>query len=145
MYLVEWYPVDRIRFGKKMNLDFFFFLCSKEITPVQYMVALEGHDPDPNFVATPSSNDLAQPLTQAGAAPCGCNPKLAGSFQLKGTTNPNDKGKITDAIADAFAKENQGINLTLPFILHEVTITNLLFPHCQHYLQTNSNRDFEKK
>lgn len=108
------------------------------------MVALEGHDPDPNFVATPSSNDLAQPLTQAGAAPCGCTPKLAGSFQLKGTTNPNDKGKITDAIADAFAKENQGINLTLPFILHEVTITNLLFPHCQHYLQTNSNRDFEK-
>ena len=127
MYLVEWYPVDRIRFGKKMNLDFFFFLCSKEITPVQYMVALEGHDPDPNLVATPSSNDLAQPLTQAGAAPCGCTPKLAGSFQLKGTTNPNDKGKITDAIADAFAKENQGINLTLPFILHEGTITNLLF------------------
>ena len=91
------------------------------------MVALEGHDPDPNFVATPSSNDLAQPLTQAGAAPCGCTPKLAGSFQLQGTTNPNDKGKITDAIADAFAKENQGINLTFPFILHEVTITNLVF------------------
>lgn len=72
------------------------------------MVALDGHDPDPTFVDTPTSNDLAQPLNQAGAPPCGCSPKLAGSFQLKGATNPSDKGKITDAIADAFAKENKG-------------------------------------
>lgn len=72
------------------------------------MVALDGHDPDPTFVDTPTSNDLAQPLNKAGAPPCGCSPKLAGSFQLKGATNPSDKGKITDAIADAFAKENKG-------------------------------------
>lgn len=72
------------------------------------MVALDGHDPDPTFVDTPTSNDLAQPLNQAGAPSCGCCPKLAGSFQLKGPTNPSDKGKITDAIADAFAKENKG-------------------------------------
>lgn len=69
---------------------------------------MDGHDPDPTFVDTPTSNDLAQPLNQAGAPPCGCSPKLAGSFQLKGATNPSDKGKITDAIADAFAKENKG-------------------------------------
>lgn len=74
---------------------------------MRYMVALEGHDPDPTFVDTPTSNDLVQPLNQAGAPPCGCSPKLAGSFQLKGATNPSDKGKITDAIADAFAKENK--------------------------------------
>ncbi|XP_052686989.1 uncharacterized protein LOC128166095 isoform X1 [Crassostrea angulata] len=83
---------------------------NKEITPVHYMVAMDGHDPDPTFVDTPTSNDLAQPLNQAGAPPCGCSPKLEGSFQLKGATNPSDKGKITDAIADAFAKENKDVN-----------------------------------
>ncbi|XP_062576750.1 uncharacterized protein LOC134238644 [Saccostrea cucullata] len=82
---------------------------NKEITPVQYTVALEGHEPDSSFVDTPSSHDLTRPLTQAGAAPCGCSPKLAGTLQLKGKTDQSEKQKISDAIKDAFAKENQGV------------------------------------
>ncbi|XP_061181618.1 uncharacterized protein LOC133190156 [Saccostrea echinata] len=82
---------------------------NKEITPVQYTVALEGHEPDSSFVDTPSSHDLTQPLTQAGAAPCGCSPKLAGTLQLKGKTDQSEKQKISDAIKDAFAKENQDV------------------------------------
>jgi hypothetical protein len=77
-------------------------------------VALEGHDPDPTFVDAPSGNDLTQPLGQAGAAPCGCSPKLAGTLKLKGTTDPKEKPKITNAIADAFSKQNQG-NLFMHF------------------------------
>lgn len=87
---------------------YIFIFLSKEVTPVQYTVALEGHDPDPTFVDTPSGNDLTKPLGQAGAAPCGCSPKLAGTLKLKGATDSKEKQKITNAIADAFAKQNQG-------------------------------------
>ncbi|XP_063430252.1 uncharacterized protein LOC134712531 isoform X2 [Mytilus trossulus] len=93
----------------------------KEVTPMEYTVAVEDEEPQPLFVNIPSNNDIKAPLKQAGSEPCLCKPKLAGSLQLDGQTQDADKPKIVDAIKDAFVKENPDV--TKPDL--DVTVTGI--------------------
>lgn len=89
----------------------------REVTPLDYTVAVQEEEPKPLFVNIPSGNQMKNPLKQAGSEPCLCKPKLAGSLMLDGQTKDGEKPQVADAIKDAFVKENPGNAIAIKVVI----------------------------
>ncbi|KAK6195844.1 hypothetical protein SNE40_001188 [Patella caerulea] len=78
----------------------------EEITPVDYTLSLDGQEPDPIFLASPSPADL----DSSGLNGCNCVPRKAGSLKLAGNVEDSSKNDVQKAVYEAVVKANSDIS-----------------------------------